>query len=74
MREALKSDDIEQVKKATGELEGQLAALYNAAQQAQAAAGAAPGAGTGQPAGDETPPPEEPRQAKGKVVEAEVVD
>ncbi len=74
VREALKSDDIEQVRKATGELEGQLAALYNAAQQAQAAAGAAPGAGTGQPAGDETPPPEEPRQAKGKVVEAEVVD
>ncbi len=74
VREALKSDDIEQVKKATGELEGQLAALYNAAQQAQAAPGAAPGAGPGEPAGDGQPPPEEPRQAKGKVVEAEVVD
>ena len=42
--------------------------LYNAAQQ-MAGAGAAPDV---EPAGDDQP--EEPRKAKGKVVDAEVVD
>ena len=72
VKDALKSDDIDAIKGATSTLESALQDLYNAAQQAQAAAGGSPG-------GDvEVEPGEsgqsEPRQAKGKVVEAEVVD
>jgi molecular chaperone DnaK len=73
VRAALKSDDLEAVKKASSDLEAQLTALYNAAQQAQAAAG--PGAEAPAPSGQpDEGQPGEPRQAKGKVVEAEVVD
>jgi len=77
VRDALKADDIEAVKKTTAELEGQLAELANAAQAAQAAAGgcASGTCGTGPaPEPSEEGSPEEPRQAKGKVVDAEVVD
>ena len=74
LREALTSDDIEAVRAKSGELESALAELANAAQQAAGAAGA-PGADSqpdaGPAAGEEG---EEPRQAKGKVVDAEVVD
>jgi molecular chaperone DnaK len=78
VRDALKADDIEAVKKTTADLEGQLAELSNAAQQAAAAQGGGCGAGTcgADPAPEAGGDPEssEPRQAKGKVVDAEVVD
>lgn len=67
VRDALKSDDLEAVKSATAELETTMTALYNAAQQ-MGGAGAAPDV---EPANDE---PGEPKKAKGKVVDAEVVD
>ena len=73
LREALTSDDIEVIRTTSGELESSLAELYNAAQQATGAAGGAPEAQADveQAAEEEG---EEPRQAKGKVVDAEVVD
>jgi molecular chaperone DnaK len=67
VRDALKSDDLEAVKSATTDLEKTMTELYNAAQQ-MGGAGAAPDV---QPANDE---PGEPKKAKGKVVDAEVVD
>ncbi len=72
VKDALKGGDIDAIKSSTATLESALQDLYNAAQQAQAAAGA----GATQP---EVETPEnsdssEPRQAKGKVVDAEVVD
>jgi molecular chaperone DnaK len=74
VKEALKSDDIDAIKKATEELESQMTELYNAAQQAQqaAAGGAAPD--SGRPSRRREAESSEPRQAKGKVVDAEVVD
>jgi molecular chaperone DnaK len=73
LREALTSDDIEVIRTTSGELESSLAELYNAAQQATGAAGGAPEAQADvEPAAEEEG--EEPRQAKGKVVDAEVVD
>jgi len=74
VREALKSEDDEAVKRTAAELEAQLSALYSAAQQAQQAAGgpAPEPADTGDATGDAGS--SEPRQAKGKVVDAEVVD
>jgi molecular chaperone DnaK len=73
LKEAQKSDDLEQIKTATATLEG---ALQELAQAAQAAAGAAAG-GTSpdvempEEASSES---DEPKKAKGKVVDAEVVD
>jgi len=69
VKDALKGDDPATIKKAADELESQLAALYNAAQQAQQAAGG----GEAEPSGEDSAAGE-PRQAKGKVVDAEVVD
>ncbi len=66
VRDALKSEDIDAIKAATSDLEASMTALYNAAQQM---AGAESGSNAG--AGETT---NEPRQAKGKVVDAEVVD
>ncbi|MCW1884769.1 molecular chaperone DnaK [Luteolibacter flavescens] len=74
VKDALKSDNIDAIKTSVSTLESALQDLYNAAQQAQAAAGGAPG---GAPDMDVEAPESgssEPRQAKGKVVEAEVVD
>ena len=71
VKDALKGDDIDAIKSTTANLEAAMQDLANAAQQAQAAAGGAA------PQGDESaeaPESDEPRQAKGKVVEAEVVD
>jgi len=73
LKDALKSDDVDAIKGATSSLEAALQSLYEAAQQAQGGMGGNP------PGGDtEVEPGEsqssEPRQAKGKVVEAEVVD
>ncbi len=67
VREALKSDDLDAIKSATTDLEKTMTELYNAAQQ-MGGAGAAPEV---EPANDE---PSEPKKAKGKVVDAEVVD
>lgn len=68
VRDALKSDDLEAIKAATTELEKTMTELYNAAQQ-MGGAGAAPEV---QPAEESNS--DEPRKAKGKVVDAEVVD
>ena len=80
VKEALKNDDLEAIKSATEDLEKSMTEMYNAAQQAAqqagidpAAAAAAAGAAAPEPSGEEEDS-EEPRQAKGKVVDAEVVD
>jgi molecular chaperone DnaK len=69
---ALKADDLDLIKSATEDLEKSLAEL---AQAAQAAGAQMPDMGGGAP---DVEPAEadsdEPRQAKGKVVDAEVVD
>jgi molecular chaperone DnaK len=76
---ALKDDDIDAVRAAAGELEKTMGELMAAAQQAAgagemdpAAAAAAAAAAGGQRAPEDAP--DEPREAKGKVVDAEVVD
>jgi molecular chaperone DnaK len=69
VKDAIASDDIEKINSASSDLENSLQALYQAAQQAQAgAAGAAPDVEPAETASNE------PKQAKGKVVDAEVVD
>jgi molecular chaperone DnaK len=72
VKDALKGDNIDAIKGATSTLESALQDLYNAAQQAQAAAGGSPGGDVDVEPGESGQ--SEPRQAKGKVVEAEVVD
>ncbi len=79
VREALKADDIAGIRAAVADLEKTMGELMAAAQQAAGAAGmdpaaaaAAAAAGGGAAAPEEGP--EEPREAKGKVVDAEVVD
>ncbi len=67
LKAAVEAKDIEKTKTLTTELEGLLSSLNQAAQQAQAQAGAGAGAAP-EPEGDG------PRQAKGKVVDAEIVD
>ncbi len=70
VKEALKTDDLDQINQATGELEALLGQLGQAAQAAQAGA-AQPDEAT--PA-DDSGEGSEPRKAKGKVVDAEVVE
>ena len=70
VKDAIESDDTDKIKETTTELENSLQALAEAAQQA-GAAGAAPDMG-GAPA--EEPESSEPKKAKGKVVDAEVVE
>jgi molecular chaperone DnaK len=67
VKDALKSDDLERIKSATSVLENSLQQL---AEAAQAAAGAGAQPEVQAPEGGSS----EPRQAKGKVVDAEVVD
>ena len=80
VREALKAADMEAVRTAVGELEKTMGELMAAAQEAAGAAGMDPAAAAAAAAGagaGSAPPedsPEEPREAKGKVVDAEVVD
>ncbi len=75
VRTALKADDLDAVRKASGELESSVSELAAAAQKAQQAAGAGTGESTGSPAASEQQEgAKEPKQAKGKVVDAEVVD
>jgi molecular chaperone DnaK len=70
VKEALKNDDVAAIKAATETLESSLAELYQAAQAAQAAAGTSAEPEVEAAEGDS----KEPKQAKGKVVDAEVVD
>lgn len=76
VKEALKADDSDQIKSSVTELEASLQELAQAAQAAQAAGGAGGPmpdmGGEASDAGDEKPA--EPKQAKGKVVDAEVVE
>jgi molecular chaperone DnaK len=74
VKEALKSDDIDAIKGATSSLESALQGLYEAAQQAQASMGGNPQGGDVDVEAGDAGQSAEPRQAKGKVVEAEVVD
>jgi molecular chaperone DnaK len=69
VKSALTDGDIDAIKTATSTLESALQELYNVAQQAQAAAG-----GAAQPDVEPSAESGEPRQAKGKVVDAEVVN
>ncbi len=73
VKDALKGDNIDAIKGATSTLESALQDLYNAAQQAQGAMGGNPQGGDVDVEPGESGQ-SEPRQAKGKVVEAEVVD
>jgi molecular chaperone DnaK len=70
VRDAISSDDVEKINAASTELEGQLQALAAAAQQAGAAMGADPDVEPAADSGESN----EPKKAKGKVVDAEVVD
>lgn len=70
LREALERKDIEGIKSAKADLEQHLEALNNAAQAAQQS-GPMPGAA---PQGEPEDNSGEPRKAKGRVVDAEIVD
>ena len=70
VKDALKEDDLEKIKTTTTELEASLQELAQAAQGAAAAGGAAPGPDAA--ASEEQS--SEPKKAKGKVVDAEVVE
>ena len=70
VKDAISSDNVDTINKAVSDLEGSLQALAEAAQQAQAGAGAAqPDVEPAEPGASSAP-----KQAKGKVVDAEVVD
>jgi molecular chaperone DnaK len=68
VRDAVAGDDLPRIQAAVTDLEGSLQALYQAAQQAQ------PGAAPEEAAEEPQAAADGPRQAKGKVVDAEVVD
>ena len=72
VKEALKADDLDSIKSSTADLEASLQELAQAAQAAGAAAGA--GAAPDVSGAEEQAKSDEPKQAKGKVVDAEVVD
>jgi molecular chaperone DnaK len=75
VREALKADDLDSIRTTSEDLQTSLTELYSAAQEAAGAGAApegAPGDAEAAPAGEEDS--DEPREAKGKVVDAEVVD
>ena len=71
VKDALKGDDLDTIKSATATLESAMQDLATAAQAAGAGAGPTPEAPEMDAEGGDS---EEPRQAKGKVVDAEVVD
>ncbi len=70
VKDAISSDDLDTITKATADLENSLAALSEAAQQAGSAADQEPEVQQG----DDQSESNEPKKAKGKVVDAEVVD
>ncbi len=69
VKDAISSDDVNRINSAVSDLESSLQALAQAAQQAQAGGAAQPDV---EPAAEQAS--NEPKQAKGKVVDAEVVD
>ena len=69
VKDAIASDDLDKINSAVADLESSLQALAQAAQQAQAGGAAQPEV---EPAEEQAS--SEPKQAKGKVVDAEVVD
>ncbi|MGB0993518.1 MAG: molecular chaperone DnaK [Akkermansiaceae bacterium] len=76
LKEALKADDLDTIKSATSDLEASLQELAQAAQAAGAAGGAGgpmPDMGGAAPDAAEEKS-SEPKKAKGKVVDAEVVE
>lgn len=70
VRDAITSDDLDKINAASKDLEDSLQALAEAAQQAGAAMGGEPEVEQPEAAEDSG----EPKKAKGKVVDAEVVD
>ena len=67
VKDAISSDDVTKINSSVTDLEGSLQALAEAAQQAQA--------GAQQPDVEQaSEDSQEPKKAKGKVVDAEVVD
>jgi len=70
VKDAISSDDLDTINKATADLESSLAALSAAAQQAGAGASEEPEVQLD----ENQPDSSEPKKAKGKVVDAEVVD
>jgi molecular chaperone DnaK len=74
VKEALKADDLDTIKSTTGELEASLQELAQAAQAAAASAGADGGAAPDVNGAADEPKSSEPKKAKGKVVDAEVVE
>ncbi len=69
VKDAISSDNVDTINSAVSDLEGSLQALAEAAQTAGAGGAQDPDV---QPAEEQAP--NEPKQAKGKVVDAEVVD
>jgi molecular chaperone DnaK len=74
VREALKTDEPDAIRTTSEDLQSSLTELYTFAQQAAAAAGAGPAEAAAAPDVEEEVGADEPREAKGKVVDAEVVD
>jgi molecular chaperone DnaK len=77
VKEALKGDDIEKIKSTANTLESAIGELAQAAQAAAGAAGAGEAAAPGETeagSGDDDGDSSDPKPAKGKVVDAEVVD
>jgi molecular chaperone DnaK len=71
---ALKAEDLDLIKSSTEDLEKSLGELAQAAQAAGGAGGPMPDMGGAPDVGPADEDDGEPRQAKGKVVDAEVVD
>ncbi|MBR5895544.1 MAG: molecular chaperone DnaK [Akkermansia sp.] len=74
LKKAAEAKDVDKCKTLTTELETMLANLQQAAQQAAAAQGGCSGAGCGTGCDSGSAQQDGPRKAKGKVVDAEVVD
>jgi len=74
VKEALKEDDLDKIKSTKEDLEGMLEQFHQAAQAAQGGAGGPMPDMGGAPAPEADDAAKEPKQAKGKVVDAEVVE
>jgi molecular chaperone DnaK len=74
VKSALKAEDLDLIKSTTEDLEKSLGELAQAAQAAGGAGGPMPDMGGAPDVGPADEDDGEPRQAKGKVVDAEVVD
>ena len=72
LKEAVSEKDVTAIKAGKEDLESRLEALYKAAEAAQHVSAGAAGPMPGAPAEEE--PSDGPRKAKGRVVDAEIVD